>query len=188
MRGLRPGIVCRQSRSSESGTSVLEFALVALILFTMVFGIIDFSRAIYQKQVISHLTREGSNLAARSTSDTPLNDAANAVINGATPLNLNTDGYVIVTSVQNNSGKCQITGQVAMGGKSATSRIGQAKKGGGYTSPVLPQPCSNGGTGVPQNGQTLYATEVFYTYQPLTPVGSILKITMPSQLYDVAYF
>jgi Flp pilus assembly protein TadG len=181
---LHSGLIRRQSSGRESGQALLEFALVALILIAMVFGIIDFSRAIYQKQVISHLTREGSNLASRSTSTTPLSDAALAVVNGATPLNLNTNGYVIVSSVENNNGTCQITDQVAMGGNSAGSKIGTK----GSTSPTLPQPCSNNGTGLPQKGQTMYVTEVFYTYQPVTPVGSILNIVMPSQLYDVAYF
>jgi hypothetical protein len=164
--------------------AVLEFALVALMMITMVFGIIDFSRAIYQKQVISHLTREGSNLAARSTSSTPLTDAANAVVNGATPLDLYADGYVIVTSVKNNSGTCQIMGQVAIGGTPGKSKVGQAKTGGGYTSPLLPQPCSASGASLPQTNQTMYVT----TYSPLTPAGSILKVVMPSQLYDAAYF
>ena len=190
MTGSRYGFARIQSSGKESGVAVLEFAFVALIMITMVFGIIDFSRAIYQKQVITHLTREGSNLASRSTSGTPLTDAANAVINGATPLNLNTDGYVIVTAVENTSGTCSITGQFSLGGKPATSKIGSPsrRRGGGYTTPKLPQPCSATGTGLPQNGQTMYVTEVFYNYSPLTPVGSLLNVVMPTQLYDVAYF
>jgi len=156
-------------------------------MITMAFAIIDFSRAIYEKQVLSHLTREGSNLASRSTSGDPLTNAANAVIDGAAPLDLNTDGYVIVTSVENKDGTCQVTGQVAMGGKSAVSKIAQRKKKD-FTAPNLPEPCSDSGTGLPQNGQTMYVTEVFYTYRPVTPIGSLLNVVMPSWLYDVAYF
>ncbi len=188
MTGLHSGFVRRQSSGRESGQALLEFALVALLMIAMAFGIIDFSRAVYQKQVIAHLTREGSNLASRSTSGTPLTDAANAVVNGATPLDLNTNGYVIVTSVENNNGTCTITGQFALGGKSAVSKIGQAKRRGGYTTPVLPQPCSAKGTGLPQNNQTMYVTEVFYNYSPLTPIGSLVNVVLPSQLYDAAYF
>jgi Flp pilus assembly protein TadG len=164
--------------------AVVEFACVAMMLITMVFGIIDFSRAIYEKQVITHLTREGSNLASRYTSSTNLSSAAQAVIDGSTPLDLNSNGYVIVTAVTNNGGACQISEQVSMGGKATTSRIGKP----GDRELNLPQPCSTTGTGIPQLGQTVYATEVFYTYQPLTPVGSLLQIAMPTTLYDVAYF
>ena len=39
-----------------------------------------------------------------------------------------------------------------------------------------------------QPGKTVYITEVFYSYQPITPIGSLLGIVMPSTLYEVAYF
>jgi hypothetical protein len=37
-------------------------------------------------------------------------------------------------------------------------------------------------------GQTLYVTEVFYSYSPMTPIGGFLKTSLASTLYDVAYF
>lgn len=54
---------------------------------------------------------------------------------------------------------------------------------------------SIGGTAIlpalvtPQLNQTVYVTEVFYTYKSITPVGKFLVgIVLPSQLYDVAYY
>lgn len=37
-------------------------------------------------------------------------------------------------------------------------------------------------------GQTLYVTEVFYSYVPMTPVGGFLKTNLASTLYEAAYF
>lgn len=173
-----------QIRQRAAGMAVVEFASVVLMLLVMIFGIIDFSRAIYQKQILTHLSREGANLASRYASSTNLVDAAQAVIDGAAPLDMNSNGYVIVTAVANDGGNCHVVSQVGKGGKSTPSRIGRPS---GKTV-NLPQPCSTAGTGIPQPGQTVYATEVFYTYEPLTPVGSLLQVAMPTTLYDVAYF
>ena len=46
----------------------------------------------------------------------------------------------------------------------------------------------SGATNVLDQGQTLYVTEVFYSYTPMTPIGSFLKTSLASTLYDVAYF
>jgi Flp pilus assembly protein TadG len=164
----------RRHNSWESGQAIVEFAICALLLFTLAFGLVDFGRAIYQKEVITNLTREGSNLASRGTS---LNDAATAVVNGANPLNLSTSGYVIITSVVNNSGTYNITGQVSQGGISARSKVGT----GVGNNAVLP-------AGAVASGQTVYVTEVFCSYQAVTPIGKLLGFTLPSTLYDVAYF
>ena len=137
----------------------------------------DFARAIYYKQVMTNLTREGSNLASRGTD---LGTTATAVMGESAPLDLNKKGRVIVTSVLNNSGAYQITGQVSQGGISASSRIGT---GVGNPAKV---PTAN--PTIPQPGQTAYITEVFYSYQPMTPIGKMVKLVIPSTLYDAAYF
>lgn len=170
----------KKACSGESGQALAEFAFVAMLLIVMGFGVIDFSRAIFEKQVLSHLTREGSNLASRGTA---LADTAIAVVNDAPPLNLGTSGLVIVTAVTNNGKSYTITGQVSQGGISARSKIGS-----GLNKPANLPISATSPTAVPQPNQTAYVTEVFYSYTPLTPIGSILKIVMPTQLYDVAYF
>jgi Flp pilus assembly protein TadG len=167
---------CNRGGSARSrGQALVEFAAVVMLMVVLAFGMIDFGRAIYQKQVMTNLTREGSNLASRSTS---LGDAATAVIQGAAPLDMNANGRVIVTAISNDGRVCRITEQVSVGGISASSRMGQKSN-----SPVTCPSAS-----IPQPNQTAYVTEVFYSYQPLTPVGDLLKVVMPSTLYDVAYF
>ena len=176
--------ISRRSGRSESGQAFVEFAFVAFILLALLFGLIDFGRAIYEHEVLVNLSREGANLAARGTGSTQteiLSNAAAAVIVSANPLNLNTKGLVIVTAVTNNgSGGLFISRQLSQGGITATSKVGT-----GVGKPAT-LPATN--PQIPQSGQTLYATEVFYTYAPITPIGRLLTVTLPSRLYDVAYF
>jgi Flp pilus assembly protein TadG len=55
---------------SQIGAAAVEFALVAGILFTLVFGIIEFGRVYSQLQVFNSAAREGARVAAvRGTSD-----------------------------------------------------------------------------------------------------------------------
>jgi Flp pilus assembly protein TadG len=161
-------------RSKQTGQAVIEYAISALVMATLAFGVIDFSRAIYQQQVITTLAGQGANLALRGTS---LSATASAVINDS-DLNLSHNGRVIVTAAYNNASAVQITGQAGQGSLAATSKIGTVV-GGNATLPSGAMPASN---------QTMYVTEVFYSYQPITPVGKLLKTALPVQLYDVAYY
>jgi Flp pilus assembly protein TadG len=169
----------RKSTSVEKGQAVLEILPVALLLLTLAFAVIDFSRAIWQLEVMSALTREGSNLASRGTT---LPAAAATVLNDGVNLNLAGSGEVIVTSVANiGGGVFVITGQTPPNGAlTASSKIGNGVGSAAIlpaTSPTIPQP-----------NQTIYITEVFSSFAPITPLGAFLKITLPTTLYDVAYF
>lgn len=47
----------------ESGAELVEFAFASLILFALMFGIIDFSRAIYSYQFATYAAQEGARFA-----------------------------------------------------------------------------------------------------------------------------
>lgn len=57
----------------ERGAELIEFAFSALVFFMLLFGITEFGRAIWHRNVISEVAREGARWAAvrGSTSDTP---------------------------------------------------------------------------------------------------------------------
>lgn len=163
-------------RSAESGQALIEFSLVALLFLLMMFGIIDFSRAVYSQMIVAHLAREGANLASRGTT---LTDAVTAVITSSSPLDFTPggSGFVILTRVGKVSGANKVAEQKSGGGSAQTSKMGST----GNNATNVP-------TGLPVTNDSLYIAEVFYKFKPITPVGTMLGIAFPSVLYDAAFF
>ena len=172
----------RMNWRDRSGQALVEFMFVASILLLLLFGLIDFCRALSVRQVITSLTREGSNLASRGTT---MSDAADAVVASAAPLSIDTaSGKVIITAVINVNDTFIITNQVSRGTlTTATSKIGT---GVGATVSTNWIPSTT--VSIPKPNKIVYVTEVFYEFKSVTPIGDFLNFTMPSPLYDVAYF
>ena len=167
------------------GQAAAEFAVVVPLLILLICGSIDLGRALNDVQIMADLTRQGSNLASRGT---PLNEATSALVSGASGLDLVDNGDVIITSVTNESGAYKISGQDSsttdgLTKLSSTSKIGTGV-GSTATLPAAAQ------SAIPQSGQTLFITEVFYSFAPATPIGALTNsaISMPSTLYNSAYF
>lgn len=188
MRNLLRNCRChlRRWQFDCTGQATVELTFIIIMLLVMMFGLIDFGRAIYERQVITNIAREGSNLAFRGAGDSPaetITNAVNAVIASASPLNINTKGYVIISAVIKNGGSFTVTSQVFKGGISPVP-LSKLRKGPGNF-PSMPFTTN---PQIPLANKTLYVTEVFYKFVPITPVGKLLKLTLPAQLYDVAYF
>jgi Flp pilus assembly protein TadG len=155
----------------------VEFAIFLVGLLVLVFGLVDFARLFSTQQVLINLSREGANLASRGTE---LVDAVNAMAASATPLNIDRDGYVIITVVQRDSGnRLTIVAQQARGGRSFNSRVGSI---------LNPTAVNMPSSEIPQRNQTATIAEVFYVFRSATPVGRLTGIVMPTSLYDIAYF
>lgn len=178
----------RKSASGERGQALLEMLPVVSLLLLITFGVVECSYALWQLEVITALTREGSNLASRGASlpglppslMNTLTASANAVISDGSVLNLANNGEVIVSAVQRQSGGYIVIGQYPSGNFAASSRVG-----GMGASATLPATAT--ANPIPMNS-TIYITEVFTQYSSITPLGAFVNITMPSTLYDVAYF
>ncbi|WP_229503831.1 TadE/TadG family type IV pilus assembly protein [Massilia putida] len=54
----------RMARSREQGVAAVEFALVAVLFFLFVFGIVEIARAMYICNTLQEVTRRGAALAA----------------------------------------------------------------------------------------------------------------------------
>jgi hypothetical protein len=163
-------------RPAQSGQALVEFSLVALIFLLLMFGIIDFGRAVYTQVVVAHLAREGANLASRGT---PLTESVSAVVTSSSPLDFAPGGagFVVITRISKHSGTSKVDEQKSGGGSAQTSKMGST----GNNATNVP-------TGLPTDSDSLYVSEVFYKFKPITPIGSMLGITFPAVLYDAAYF
>jgi Flp pilus assembly protein TadG len=175
------------SRSrDQSGQALIEFMFVGFILLFLLFGMIDFSRAISTRQTLINLSRESANLAARGTGDTTdaaISNAIAAAIAGAAPLSLTTNGLVIISAVLNSNGVFLVTNQIEEGAlsNSAPSKIAPGGIGSIATMPPT-------AVQIPQTNQIAFVSEVYYSYQPVTPIGRLLNFTMTNALYDAAIF
>lgn len=161
---------------NRSGQALVEFTFIALLLIVLFFGLIDYSRAILVRQVLVNISREGANLASRGT---PLLDALNGVAGSAHPLDIDQDGYIILTEVfRDDNGELRILSQVPRGGKVQPSMVGQTNQASQVNMP----------TGIPPLGHSVVVAEAFYSFSAVTPIGKLLSGAAPTVIYEAAYF
>lgn len=70
-RSFSPVFNCkmRTPRASRGGQTLVEFAFTSLIFFVIVFGTLDFGRAIYQYSQLHNAVREGARVAKVKPTD-----------------------------------------------------------------------------------------------------------------------
>ncbi|MGH8867316.1 MAG: TadE/TadG family type IV pilus assembly protein [Actinomycetes bacterium] len=78
--------LARKASGREAGAAAVEFALILPILLLLVFGIIDFGRALNAQITVTQAAREGARLAAlgRPTSEVTTRVTDAAQLNGVT--------------------------------------------------------------------------------------------------------
>ena len=176
-----------RATSEESGQALVELSFAFVLLCVFAFGIVDFSRAVYDAQVMANLAGEGSAMASRGTDP---GVAAQAVVNYAgSDVSMGTKGCVIITVVTNQSGTLAITGQATQcaAGVTASSHVG-CYTGHGCGSATLPA-AARTALLAETSGSYLAVTEVFYNFNTISPITGLLHGSLlPSQLYRVAYY
>ncbi|MGA2371902.1 MAG: TadE/TadG family type IV pilus assembly protein [Candidatus Korobacteraceae bacterium] len=175
--------------TEELGQALVELSFALIVLCVFVCGIVDFSRAIYDVQVMKNLVAEGSSMASRGTS---LGNTVTTVTTDAgKDLSISTSGCVMVTAVTNmGSGSLQVTGQSSGGGIACTSKVGCLSGQGSCKSPTASLPAGAVSALTSEvTGSSIYVTEIFYSYHTITPIMGLLGSgVLPSQFYAVAYY
>lgn len=146
------------ARRKQAGQSVVELAFVLPLLILFILGVADLSRAIHAYNAIVNLSREGANLAARTTMDA--STIMNTLAAGVHPLALDKNGMMYLTEVEQISGSPAIRSQTGWkGGSGLLSRVD-----GGTLVDTL------GGIEL-QPGQKVLIFEVLYRYDSLFKSG-----------------
>lgn len=87
-RRLKLEKACRLCRKYRRGAAVVEFALIAPLLFLLVFGMIEYGRMVMVQQILTNASREGARMG---------------VLDGTTTADVTTsvDNYLLGASVHN---------------------------------------------------------------------------------------
>lgn len=153
---------------------MLEFALTGAMLLMMVLGVVEFGNVYSAVHTLTSLSREGANLAARGAT---LQQALDNVLANGGDLNLSSRGGAVVSRVAVHDGTARVEAQVASAGYEGHSQLGAA---GGNAANVEPWGM--------QEGQTVYAVELFYRYEAITPFEAVAGFGVPDTLYERGIF
>jgi Flp pilus assembly protein TadG len=183
---------------SERGQSIVEFAIALPLLLVVTLGVVETSNALYHQHIITKIAREGANLISRETT---LQDAETALRNMATsPINYS-NGTTVIFSVMmrgqtgTNAGHLILMRRRQFGSLPASSRLNGSGSFGGPPEYAATNPNNTASlrvTNAPANivatpGAFIYVTEIYSRYTTITPLN-MLGISLPNQLYSVAYF
>jgi hypothetical protein len=175
-----PGIA--RKLKDTSGQSFVEMALVAPILFLIIFGIFDFSRAILANNIIN-MSREGASLALRTTRDPQ--DIMNSLAFTAKPLHMETDGMMHITKCTIKNGA--VTAGAPIDWEGNKNDIGLESNIGNIANSLG---AANGKPSVADGD--VYVFEVFYRYRflfepfylmcfPTAPTGQFSSVILHSK-------
>lgn len=161
-------------RRRARGVAMIELALVLPVLVLLVLGAIDFSRMIQFNNVLISLTREGANLAARSTEQPQV--IAKTLMDTAQPLQMNRDGMMYITKLVGESdGRARVDAQYKPAGGGAAnlpSELWSCRYGWSAGACIATGPLAARDRiqlAVPLgDGETVYAVEALYRYTLFT--------------------
>ncbi|MHB1133485.1 MAG: TadE/TadG family type IV pilus assembly protein [Chloroflexota bacterium] len=52
--------IMRRARGSQQGAAMVEFAIVAMVFFSLIFGLLDFGLAVFYHNMVANAAREGA--------------------------------------------------------------------------------------------------------------------------------
>jgi len=198
-------------RSRQRGIAAVELALLLPILSILLFGVIDFFRALQANIIMTNIGREGANLVSRGGTgvETGSQDIIYALMATAPPLNVNQQGMIYITRVMGVAGSGGTTSVVTDQYRwdDTVRRLGVNKSGYVPVSRVYNGcmawsngTCTNlGGTkptvttmsGKLRDGEVITVVETFYKYDMMLTNFSIAGLSLPRlgpDLYSMTIF
>jgi len=168
----------------QTGNSIIEFALSLPVLLILVFGVVDYGRALHFSNVLSSMSREAANLSARTTALPGY--IIGALSATAQPLDLGTSGMVYLTSIVGRAdAHGAVTAYVQDQHRLTGGQAGLASRV--YTCPSwnADGSCNVPGGAKPlialgvtlADGQVIEAAETAYLFQPI--VGYVMQAQLP---------
>jgi hypothetical protein len=181
-----------KKRAKGSGQSMLELAMILPVLLLLCFGAVELSHAILFNNMLINMSREGANLASRTTQSPQF--IIDALNHTSAPLEMEAQGMIFISRV---TGMDVGSGLVlpvidaqfkAVNGNGALlSRLWECPHWETTGSCTLPVSLATRAVTLPvalRLGYQVYVVETMYNYSPLTN----LFLTTSTQLYSVTYF
>ena len=160
--------------AEQAGTALVEFAIVTPLLLMMLLGVIEYGNVFSSVHTLASLSREGANLASRGST---LPVVVDNVLTSGSDIGLASRGGVVVSRLVVQGGVAKVDDQVSSTGYGGKSHMGAAKG-----------PAAGTGTWGLQEGQIVYVVELFYRYDTVTPLESVVGIGVPDTLYERGIF
>jgi Flp pilus assembly protein TadG len=160
----------------SKGQSVVELALILPLLLLLSFGVFEYSRSILTKNIITNMSREGANLAARTQNDAQT--IMSAIATTAEPLDMGANGMIFITQVlgvDDGTGTVnpivQAQYRYVNGGYPANSTVwGSCGSWTDGQCNISGEPIADLDDDIENainDGETVFAVEVFYDYAPI---------------------
>jgi hypothetical protein len=166
--------LAREIWQRDEGAELVELVIVLPFLLIMSFGILELGNALDKAHGMSTLSREGANIAVRGTA---LDAVLAVTMSNGVSIGLDVRGGTIVSRILVEGGIPTLKEQVATSGYDGLSRVGM----------VDSSVAQYAGAGL-VDGQQLFAVEIFYDHQKVTPLSRVLGPIIPDTMYDVSIF
>jgi len=193
-RGVRLG--------DSRGQGLVEFAITIPIVLLVALGLVEIAWGLLDQQIVTKISREGSNLISR---DASLQDAATAMRKMSTkPVNFDASSKLIFSVIKRgatvgsaNYNKLILYQRYEFGSGTGSSKLSTAGSASFSGPPDYQAPNSDNNPGLQLTnapnglievpGGMAYVTEVYSAHQLITPLDNF-GITVPQRLYSIAYF
>lgn len=201
-------IAVPSSRRRAAGIAAVEFAIVLPLLVVLLMMVVDLSRAIQAKIILLNISREGANLASRSTAD--LSGSSQTIMDALAattpPLDMSKRGMIYITKIMGYTAKTGLRNIVL-----EQYRWSAGVKSSGYQPASQVWSCASwdsGGTcsgigkgesapvatlmkGLLADGELIYSVETFYNFDLVFAAARLGDSTLPAlgpNLYSMTVF